>query len=231
MAPYGLAAPFYDILTEPFLLPLRRLTVSMLTAALPPQPGIRILEIGCGTGSQASWLARCGYTVYGLDSAWAMLHRAGRKRTRAHHGRLRIIHGDAADLPFRSGTFHAVVAQLTFHEMAGRLRKQCGMELKRIARPDALFLAVDFIPPRRCSWMYPIILAAELTAGWSHFRNGRIFTRQGGLPVFFEGIGLTVEKTDPLLDGNLCLVVARLDQSLVQHGPHHLHEPGDVGAV
>jgi len=36
----------------------------------------RILELGCGTGAHAEYLARMGYTIHGVDMSEAMLYRA-----------------------------------------------------------------------------------------------------------------------------------------------------------
>jgi len=40
----------------------------------------RILELGCGTGAHAEYLARMGYTVHGVDMSEAMLVRAESRR-------------------------------------------------------------------------------------------------------------------------------------------------------
>ena len=55
---------------------------------LEPQPGMRILDLGCGTGHQAAELARHGCTVIGVDIDAAMLERA------------RASHPDVAGLTF-----------------------------------------------------------------------------------------------------------------------------------
>lgn len=43
------------------------------------QPGQRVLELGCGTGEDAVWLACRGVEVHATDASPAMLEVAGRK--------------------------------------------------------------------------------------------------------------------------------------------------------
>jgi ubiquinone/menaquinone biosynthesis C-methylase UbiE len=54
------------------------------------------IEIGCGTGHFTRWLATRVPRVVGLDAAPSMLAEAAR-----HRPRLRLVRGDAGDLPFR----------------------------------------------------------------------------------------------------------------------------------
>ncbi|MFC8042543.1 class I SAM-dependent DNA methyltransferase [Nocardia sp. NPDC057353] len=59
--------------------------------------GRTLLDLGCGTGRDAGYLAGIGYTVTGLDSATAMLDHA-----RATHPAANFVHGDLR--AFRLGT-------------------------------------------------------------------------------------------------------------------------------
>ena len=47
------------------------------------QPGDRVLELGCGTGEDALWLARRGAQVTATDASPAMLEIAARKAAAA----------------------------------------------------------------------------------------------------------------------------------------------------
>ena len=86
-------------------------------AHLNPQPGERILEIGCGTGSSLSVLAKAvGETgkVIGLDLSAGMLTvcRARQAEARAFAS-ISLIESDGASLPFRGGQFDAVFISFT----------------------------------------------------------------------------------------------------------------------
>ena len=43
----------------------------------------RVLDVGCGTGEDALWLARVGHTVHGIDPSSAMVETAAAKAARA----------------------------------------------------------------------------------------------------------------------------------------------------
>jgi ubiquinone/menaquinone biosynthesis C-methylase UbiE len=93
--------------------------------------GQRVLDVACGTGIVARTAAGRvgpGGAVTGLDLNEAMLAVARRIRPD-----LTWRQGDAAALPFESGTFDAVLSQMAlmfFPDPAGALR-----EMARVARP------------------------------------------------------------------------------------------------
>jgi SAM-dependent methyltransferase len=67
------------------------------------QPGDRVLDLGCGTGEDALWLARCGVHVTATDISQAMLVIAQRKAAAA--GLAHLVDFAAVDLaapPFAS---------------------------------------------------------------------------------------------------------------------------------
>jgi SAM-dependent methyltransferase len=78
--------------------------------------GLRILELGCGTGGHALELARTGCRVHGIDLSQGMVDRAiARAQASAMEGQLAFERGDALD--FRCGRpFDAVVS--LFHVMS-----------------------------------------------------------------------------------------------------------------
>lgn len=76
---------------------------------LNPQPGERILDVGCGTGELTKQIARGGAQVVGMDASPQMLERA-----RASFPTLELHQGDAQN--FDLGTdFDAVFTNATLH--------------------------------------------------------------------------------------------------------------------
>lgn len=73
-------------------------------------PGLRVLEVGCGTGRTACLLAQLGAHVTAMDQSVAMLEKAGQ---RAQRQQLQIewIQGDITAIPLRSDTYEAVLAE------------------------------------------------------------------------------------------------------------------------
>lgn len=77
-----------------------------------PLAGRRVLDLGCGAGGQAEWLADAGAAVVGLDLSAAMIA-AARQRT---GGRASFVIADlAAALPFAPDSFDALTCSLALH--------------------------------------------------------------------------------------------------------------------
>lgn len=82
-------------------------------ATLELSPGNRVLDIGCGTGLNLSWLVDAvGPTgeVVALDYSQGMLDRAQRKVERAQWEQVRLLRGDAAVLEGVGSDFDGVMS-------------------------------------------------------------------------------------------------------------------------
>ncbi|MFE3769500.1 MULTISPECIES: bifunctional 2-polyprenyl-6-hydroxyphenol methylase/3-demethylubiquinol 3-O-methyltransferase UbiG [unclassified Streptomyces] len=87
-----------------------------LAAHLPDLPPRRVLDIGCGQGTQALYLARRGHSVTGLDASDRLLDdfRASVAAEPAEVGaRVRLVRGDAEQLAdtFAPSSFDVVLCQ------------------------------------------------------------------------------------------------------------------------
>lgn len=69
--------------------------------------GRRVLEVGCGPGTDAAYLAGCGFEVVAFD-------RANPGRSARAAGPSWVV-ADATALPFGARTFDVVVASLSLH--------------------------------------------------------------------------------------------------------------------
>lgn len=76
---------------------------------LAPQPGERILDVGCGTGHLTQLIAGAGAQVTGMDNSAEMVATA-----RAAHPELRFVVADAADF-FFDEPFDAVFSNAALH--------------------------------------------------------------------------------------------------------------------
>ena len=79
-----------------------------IAAFLAPVEGLRILDVGTGTGRAAIALAKRGAIVTGVDASAEMLEVAGR-RAREAGAAVTFTRGDAHRLDFADGSFDAVV--------------------------------------------------------------------------------------------------------------------------
>jgi 2-polyprenyl-6-hydroxyphenyl methylase/3-demethylubiquinone-9 3-methyltransferase len=136
-----------------------------LVRALDPVAGRRVLDLGCGKGRFAGWLAAQGAEVVGLDRSAAMLGQAG--------GLPRVL-ASARRLPFAAAGFDAVVAVEVLEHIHPAALAGVLAEVQRVLRPGGVLavidknaaslnarrpwlpnLAVKWLDQRRGRWMYP----------------------------------------------------------------------------
>ena len=109
---------------------------------LGPVQGLRILDVGCGTGRHAVRLADVGANVTGVDFSAGMLEKA---RVKPGASAVRFILQDAAGaLPFEARSFDRVISCLVVDHV--RDLKAFFSELHRVCRNDG-FVVVSVMHP------------------------------------------------------------------------------------
>ena len=86
-----------------------RIEKEVIYEFLKPQPGMKILDIGCGTGNLSLELAKLGAEVTGVDISEAMLVKA-REKAKKENLDIEFYCADVHNLPFDDETFDAVVS-------------------------------------------------------------------------------------------------------------------------
>lgn len=109
-------------------------------------PGESVLDVGCGTGTLAMAAKRRAGdagTVVGIDASPEMIARAERKARKAG---VDVSFQIAAveSLPFRDGTFDAVLSTLVLHHLADEMRWQGLREMRRVLKRGGRLCVVDF---------------------------------------------------------------------------------------
>ena len=99
----------------------------------------RVLDIGCGAGTNSIFLARSGFRASGVDLAPAAIDAARRRADRAGV-RVDFRVADALHLPYRTGTFGGLVDVGCFHTLPPPLRRDYARELARVTRPGGRYL-------------------------------------------------------------------------------------------
>jgi SAM-dependent methyltransferase len=78
--------------------------------AVPSRLEVKILEVGCGTGRNLWYLAREGFTTYGIDGSETAIKEAqARLDAEVKDWKGEIIIGDLLYLPYENGFFDAVI--------------------------------------------------------------------------------------------------------------------------
>jgi demethylmenaquinone methyltransferase/2-methoxy-6-polyprenyl-1,4-benzoquinol methylase len=204
--PYRRIAKHYDRFVEGPNVVLRKVALEMCA----PSDGMKVLEVGCGTGTNLELFHRAGCQVSGIDLSPSMLTVAEAKLG----GRAELRLGDAADMPYDDGSFDLVTAFLTLHEVSPETRESVLDEMVRVAGADGRLLLIDYHRgpirfPR--GWFFKtVIVALEIGAGREHYRNYRDFLARRGLPGLIESRGLEERQSKTLSAGNiLALMVDR----------------------
>lgn len=105
-------------------------------AAVPGAPGLRILDVGCGTGqSLRIYRERAGLYV-GIDLSLGALRRAA-----GRFGAASWMQADALRLPFRDGSFDVVAFSSVLHHI-GHRGAALG-EARRVLSPGGWAFAFD----------------------------------------------------------------------------------------
>ena len=107
------------------------------------QAGWRVLDVATGSGNAAIAAARLGCDVVGIDYVPTLLAR-GRRRAEAEGVKIDLIEGDAEALPFRDGSFDAVLS--VFGSMFAPDHARAASELTRVARPGGRIALATWTP-------------------------------------------------------------------------------------
>lgn len=109
-------------------------------------PGHAVLDVGCGTGTQAiaAWRrTQPGGSVVGVDISEKMLAVARRKARRSGLDIL-FHHADAAELPFDNDRFDVVTVTTVMHMVPASRRRLCIREASRVLAPGGRLLLIDY---------------------------------------------------------------------------------------
>ena len=208
--PYRYTAPFYDFLIIPLTMTFNRIRKELA----PPQPGMMVLDVGCGTGSDLKLYHKAGCFVHGIDLSPGMVNIAQKKYGDSID--LRVC--DGADMPFRDETFDLILSTITLHEMTRKNREDVIQEMIRVLKNDGQILLTDFSPgPYRSLWGWinrAVILILEFIAGLEHLNNGLEFLKLGGLPGLIKSFPLRIEKSIEISGKNIAFLLLKKSQGL-----------------
>lgn len=114
-------------------------------------PG-RAIDLGCGTGTNAIYLAKQGWQVVGVDFSRKALSIA-RRKSRAYGVKVDFVHDDVSVLSKVQGSFDLVLDIGCFHSLSPAQKYRYLRRIGELLAPDGYFLLYGFInrPPNTTS--------------------------------------------------------------------------------
>lgn len=107
------------------------------------------LDVGCGLGRNAAWLAAQGFWVTGIDIAEPALAEAARRgEARAEGARVQYVSCDFVRTPVPGGPFDLVYDSGCFHHLAPHRRISYRAALDSALAPDGVFGICTFAAGR-----------------------------------------------------------------------------------
>ena len=121
------------------------------------QPGMRVLDLGCGTGTLTIMIkqAHPEAEVVGLDGDPAVLEIARTKAMQAG-AMISLDHGMAFHPPYQDNSFDRVLSSLVIHHLTTENKQRAMHEIYRILRSGGELHIADFSKPRG---LYPQLIS------------------------------------------------------------------------
>ena len=183
---YDKLAKVYDFVFGPTLHPGRVEAIKRMRIA----PGMRIVEVGVGTGINLALYPRDCH-VTGIDFSASMLEKARERVTKKELANVRLLQMDAADLRFPDDTFDIVYAPYLISVVPDPVR--VAREMRRVCRPGGRIIFLNhFLSP---NWLLSKIerLISPLTIhiGFKSDLDLQAFLAQAELePVTIEKVNV-----------------------------------------
>lgn len=151
------------------------------------QPGHRVLDLGCGTGTLAVMAKRAqpGADVVGLDADPEILDRA-RGKAEAAGLSIQFDQGLSNELPYPEASFDRVLSSLFFHHLKPADKHGTNEQIARVLKPGGELHVADWGRPAD-PLMRLLSLQVRLFDGSEPTRDNL----RGALPDIFERTGLT----------------------------------------
>jgi ubiquinone/menaquinone biosynthesis C-methylase UbiE len=153
---FNVLADTYDTLFTESLIGHAQRTIShkWLQPLLTGKPGMQLLEINCGTGADAYWMAQQGHSVIATDGSPAMIGKQ-KKKTAVLNGADQPVFQtsafDALQTTFQNQQFDAIVSNFAgLNCVSPAEMKKLSTDLQALIRPGGYLAVVLF--GKYCLW-------------------------------------------------------------------------------
>ena len=177
--------PFYDFIQKWIVRDKRY--KSRLIEQAEIQPGMRVMDLGCGTGTLAIMAKRAqpNAEVVGLDADPEMLKMAYTKKDQENLD-VKFDVGFTNDLPYPDASFDRVLSSIMIHHLKTPDKEKTAREIYRVLKPGGQLHVIDFGKP---STFYGKLLGPFL-----HKFEEANDNIDGKLPIIFREAGLNVQE-------------------------------------
>lgn len=181
---YRFLTPFYDFIQKYIVQDIRY--KSLLVEQAKIQPGQRVLDLGCGTGTLAIMAkqAQPDAEVTGLDADPDML-KVAKYKAAQQNVPVTFDIGFTNNLPYPNASFDRVLSSIMIHHLKTPDKIQTAREVYRVLKPGGQLHIIDFGKP--VTW-YGKLLGPLL-----HNFEEANDNIDGKLPEIFGGPGMKTE--------------------------------------
>lgn len=183
---YEKLASVYDLIFGPTLHPGRVRAIQRMGI----RPGDRVLEVGVGTGINASLYPRdCAVT--GIDLSASMLEKARERVARKGIRNVRLLEMDAADLKFADGSFDIVYAPYLISVVPDPV--SVAREMRRVCRAGGRIIFLNHFrsPNALLAWIERAISPFTVHIGFKSDLDLPAFVAQAELqPISIEKVNV-----------------------------------------
>ncbi len=138
------------------------------------QPGMKVLDLGCGTGTLTIMLKESAplADITGVDGDPEVISIAQRKASEANV-HVKWDQALAYKLPYPDNSYDMVVSSLVIHHLISQDKVHAFQEVHRVIRPAGAFHIVDFGRPFNFLTQAQVLVMKNLEEAADNF-NGRI---------------------------------------------------------
>lgn len=149
----------------------------------------KVLDLGCGTGENALYLAGLGHDVWGVDDSTVAIQKAKAKAIERRIEATFLV-WDAFDLPGLEESFDTILDSGLFHIFSDEERPLFVQSLSKVLRPDGRYFMLCFSDSEPADWGGPRRISKReirttFAEGWriEYIRDARFestFHKNGG---------------------------------------------------